>query len=447
MSSLKEAREKTRADLASLRIHRDEDESQRGGRAIKWILLGTLLVIIGGAAIVGVRFLRAARLPEIETARAVVESGDHGIEVLTATGYVVAHRKAAVSPKISGRLEYLGVDTGSRVKAGQILARLEHHDIDAQLADAKGNLANLAAARNQASADLESVRASLQQAQANRQKSGLELSRQTKLQEQGVSSKSSYDTALAQARVDEAAVRSAEAQINSTQARVQSVSAQMASSEARIKLIEAQLEYMNIRSPFDGLVISKDAEVGETVAPAIFGGASTRGSVVTIVDPNTLEVEADINESSIEKIKMGLPADITLDALPNEKLPGETYLIVPTADRQKATVKVKVRFNTVDARVLPDMNAKVTFLQKPDTAAKNPPSRITVPKTAVQQREGKSVVLLLIGDRIQSQSVTVGSESGDRIEIKQGLAGGETVVLKPAEGLTDGARVRVKGAG
>lgn len=444
MSSLNEPRDKTGTDLSALRIHRDEDESDGGGRAIKWTLLGTLLVIIAGAAIVGLRFLRAATLPEVETTRATIESGSAGVEVLTATGYVVAHRKAAVSPKISGRLEYLGVDTGSRVKAGQALARLEHRDLDAQLADAKGSVANLEAAHDQAAADLESTRASLQQAQANGQKSGLELVRQTRLQEQGVASKSNYDTALAQARVDEASVRSAGAQINSTQARLQSITAQISSAQARIRLIEAQIEYTNIRSPFDGIVISKDAEVGETVAPAIFGGASTRGSVVTIVDPNTLEVEADINESSIAKILIGLPAEISLDAIPGEKLLGETYLIVPTADRQKATVKVKVRFNRVDARVLPDMNAKITFLRKPDSAARNQPSRITVPKSAVQQRDGKTVVLLLIGDKIQSQAVTVGADSSDRVEIKQGLAGGETIVMKPADSITDGTRVKPK---
>ena len=443
MSSLKEPRD-TRTDLSALRIHRDDDESRGAGPAIKWALLGTLLVVIGGAVIVGFRFLRAATLPEVETTRAAIESGTTGLELLTATGYVVAHRKAAVSPKISGRLEYLGVDTGDRVKAGQVLARLEHRDTDAQLADAKGGVANLEASHNQAAADIESARATLQQAQANSQKSGLDLARQTRLQEQGVASKSNYDTALAQARVDEAAVRSAEAQINATKARLDSVSAQIASAQARIRLIEAQLEYTNIRSPFDGIVISKDAEVGETVAPAIFGGASTRGSVFTIVDPRSLEVEADINESNIAKIVMGLPAEISLDALPNEKLSGETYLIVPTADRQKATVKVKVRFNSADPRVLPDMNAKITFLRKPDAAAKNQPSRITVPKSAIQQRDGKSVVLLLVGNKIQFQPVTAGADSGDRIEIKQGLAGGETIVLKPADSLTDGTRVRLK---
>jgi RND family efflux transporter MFP subunit len=182
------------------------------------------------------------------------------------------------------------------------------------------------------------------------------------------------------------------------------------------------------------------------VAPATFGGTNTRGSVFTIVDPNTLEVEADINESSIGKMKPGLQAEITLDALPGEKLSGEVRKIVPTADRQKATVKVKVRFNEIDARILPDMNAKVTFIQKAETGAKSEASRVTVPKSAIQQRDGKSIVLLFSDGHAVSQTVTVGNEFGDRVEIKQGLAGGETVIVRGTENLTDGSRVKVKTA-
>jgi RND family efflux transporter MFP subunit len=383
-------------------------------------------------------------MPEVEVARATIESSSAGVEILTATGYVVADRKAAVSPKISGRLEYLGVDTGSRVKPGQIIARLEHHDLDAQLEDARGNLANLQAAGAQSEAELAQARANLAQAQANQRKTGLELGRQTRLVEQGVTSKADLDNATAQARVDEQQVKASEAAIRAAQSKIDSMTAQVRSSRARIQWAEAQIEYSNIRSPFEGLVISKDAEVGETVAPAIFGGANTRGSVVTIVDPNTLEVEADINESSIGRITPGLQAEITLDALGNVKLPGETRKIIPTADRQKATVKVKVRFLDIDPRILPDMSAKVTFMQKSEAAAKDQPSRVTVPKSAVVQRDGKSTVLVLTNDRVQQQAVTLGGDLGDRVEVKQGLAGGETVVVRGGENLTDGSRVKVK---
>jgi RND family efflux transporter MFP subunit len=349
-----------------------------------------------------------------------------------------------VSPKISGRLEYLGVDTGSRVHTGQIIARLEHHDLDAQLEDARGNLANLQAAGAQAEAELAQARATLAQAQANQHKSSLELARQTRLFENGITSKADLDNATAQARVDEQQVKAMEASIRAAQSKIDSMTAQVRSSRSRIQWGEAQIEYSNIRSPFEGLVISKDAEVGETVAPAIYGGANTRGSVVTIVDPNSLEVEADINESSIGKITPGLQAEITLDALGNVKLPGETRKIIPTADRQKATVKVKVSFKEIDPRILPDMSAKVTFVQKTESAANDQSSRVTVPKSAVVQRDGKTVVLVLTSDRVKQQAVTVGNDLGDRVEVKQGLAGGETVVVRGGENLADGARVKLK---
>jgi RND family efflux transporter MFP subunit len=441
---LMESTEKAKPDLAALRIHREDDEGSNTRRGLRVVLLGTVLIVMVAALLVGYRMWGSATMPEVEVARAIVESGSGGLEILTATGYIVADRKAAVSPKISGRLEYLGVDTGSRVKPGQILARLEHRDLDAQLSDARSALANYQSAHLQAEAELEQARAGLAQAQANRQKSSLELARQTRLLERGVTSKADSDNATAQAHVDDGQVRSAEAQIKAIQAKVESSAQQVHSAEARIRLVEAQIEYTTIRSPFEGLVISKDAEVGETVAPAIFGGTSTRGSVVTIVDPNTLEVEADINESSIGKITPGLAAEVTLDALPNEKFPAECRKIIPTADRQKATVKVKVRFKEIDPRILPDMNAKVTFIQKTEQGAKTEASRVTVAKSAIQQRDGKTIVFVFNDGRAVSQAITIGGEFGDRVEIKQGLAGGEMVIVQGNENLTDGSRVRVK---
>lgn len=439
-----EQTEKAKPDLSALRIHRDDDEESGARRGPRVVLLGTVIILVAAALLVGYRMWGSATTPEVEVGRALVESGNAGLGILTATGYIVADRKAAVSPKISGRLEYLGVDTGSRVKPGQIIARLEHRDLDAQLSDVKSSLANYQAARLQAEAELEQARASLTQAQANMQKSRLELARQTSLLERGVTSKADSDAATAQAKVDEGQVRAAEAQIKAVQAKIESSTQQVRSAEAKIRLVEAQLEYTSIRSPFEGLVISKDAEVGETVAPAIFGGSTTRGSVVTIVDPNSLEVEVDINESDIGRITPGLTAEVTLDALPNEKLPAEVRKIIPTADRQKATVKVKVRFNQIDPRILPDMNAKVTFLQKAEADAMTGDSRITVPKPAIQQRDGKTTVFVFSDGRAVTQTVTLGSEFGDRVEIKLGLAGGETVIVRAPENLSNGQRVRIK---
>jgi RND family efflux transporter MFP subunit len=439
-----EQRENIKPDLSALRISRDDDHESGGRRGLRVVLFGTLLIVIAGGALVGYRMWGSATMPEVEVARATVESSSAGVEILTATGYVVADRKAAVSPKISGRLEYLGVDTGSRVSPGQIIARLEHRDLDAQLEDARGNLANLQASVAQAEAELAQSRATLAQAQANQHKSSLDLARQTKLVEDGVVSRADLENSTAQARVDEQQIKAAEAAIRAAQSKIDSMTAQVRSSRARIQGVEAHIEYTNIRSPFEGLVISKDAEVGETVAPATFGGTNTRGSVFTIVDPNSLEVEADINESSIGKILPGLQAEITLDALGNLKLPGEVRKIIPTADRQKATVKVKVSFKNLDPRILPDMSAKVTFMQMPESSTTDQSSRITISKSAVVQRDGKPVVLVLTNDRVQQQSVTLGGDLGDRVEVKQGLAGGETLIIRGGENLADGTRVRLK---
>ena len=207
-------------------------------------------MVVAGVLLIGYRMWNSATLPEVEVARAAVESGSSGLEVLTASGYVVAHRKAAVSPKISGRLEYLGVDTGSKVKAGEIIARLEHRDLDAQLADAKGSLTNWQATKSQAEAELEQARAGLAQAQANQHKSSLELARQARLVESGVASRADFDNATAQARVDEANVKAAEALIRAARFKVDSTTAQIASAQARIEVIEAQIEYTSIRAPF-----------------------------------------------------------------------------------------------------------------------------------------------------------------------------------------------------
>jgi RND family efflux transporter MFP subunit len=438
--------ERPRVELSKLKINREEHDSERGPR---WgaILTATFLVLIAAAAAVGYRYwTTSVGLAEVEVARASVESGDTATEILTATGYVVAHRKAAVSPKISGRLEYMGVDTASFVKENQILARLEHHDLDAQLEDIRAALATAQAAEAQAIAAQAQAAAAVAQAQASEHQTHLDFDRQTQLVDKGVVSRADFDNADAKEKVALAQVKEAQAQERTAEAQLNTARSQIRSAQARIRGIETQIEYTNIRSPFDGLVISKDAEVGESVAPAIFGGGATRGSVVTIVDPKTLEVEADVNESNITRILSGQPAEITLDAIPDKKFAAEAYQVVPTADRQKATVKVKVRFVNLDPRVLPDMTAKVTFLKKNDDKASSQKSRITVPKSAVQQRDSQTVALILNQEKVRVQPIRTGSDFGDRIEVLEGLVGGETVVVRGGEELKDGVRVKLKGA-
>lgn len=442
---LKKSPEDLRRDLSSLRIERDRNDEGRPP-VLRYVILGTVAVLlIGAVAAVAYRVLNStSRLPEVGIAHANVESANSSYEVLTATGYVVAHRKAAVSPKISGRLEYMGVDVGSFVKANQVLARLEHHDLDAQLMDARATLATAQASLEQGKATQGQAVAALAQANATEHQTNLDFQRQTALLKDGVASKSDFDNAEAKQKVALAQVNQAIAQKSSADAQVSSANSQIRSAEAKITAAETQLEYTNIRSPFDGVVISKDAEVGESVAPAIFGGGATRGSVVTIVDPKTLEVEADVNESNIIKIEKDMPSEITLDAMPGKKFKAVAYQIVPTADRQKATVKVKVRFIDLDPRVVPDMSAKVAFLKSAGSQHASSTPRITVPKSAIQQRDGKTVVGLLDGDHVRIQPVKTGEDIGDRVEITEGLVGGETVIVSGLQDLRDGARVTVK---
>ena len=440
--------EDSKRDLAALRIHREDTDEPRSKKPILYLLLATVLVGLAGAGLIAYRSVAASlNTAEVEVAHATVESSNAAYELLTATGYVVAHKKAAVGPKISGILDYEGVDVGSVVKGGQVLGRLEHHDLDAQIEDSKAALATAQASAAQAEAARATARATVAQAEATEHQTKLDFTRQTTLLKDGVAAKSDYDSAEAKEKVALAQIGQAMAQSSAADAQLHSAQSQIRSAEAKLKVLQAQLEYMNIRAPFDGIVISKDAEVGESVAPGTFGGNFTRGSVVTIVDPKTFEVEADVNESNITKVIEGLPAEITLDAIPDKKFRAEAYQVVPTADRQKATVKVKVRFLELDPRILPDMSAKVAFLQKTDSNAGPAQSRVTIPKSAVQQRDGKSVVAILQGDRVRLQPITTGQEFGDRVEVKEGLVGGETLVVHGGDTLADGARVKVKPGG
>ncbi|HEY6332011.1 MAG TPA: efflux RND transporter periplasmic adaptor subunit [Blastocatellia bacterium] len=439
--------QKPRIELSKLRIERGDhdDEEQSAGRRLFFSVAVPAIVLVALAA-GGYRYWSTSvGIPEVEIGRALVESGDAPSEILSATGYVVAHRKAAVSPKVSGKLDREFVDIGSVVKINQPLATLEHNDVDAQLDDAHAALATTEAQKAQAEASKNQAEANLNQARATEHQTNLDYGRQTKLLKDGVAAQSDFDNAEAKEKVADAQVQQAIAQINSADAVLKSMDAQVESYKAKIRLLEAQLEYTTIRSPFDGLVISKDAEVGEVVAPAVFGVGTTKASVFTIIDPKTLEVEADVNESNITLIQQDGPAEIVLDAMPDRKFKAQAYQVVPTADRQKATVKVKVRFLELDPKVLPDMNAKVTFLQR--ASKKTSSTRVTAPKSAIVQRSGSTAVLLLNGDRVHAQPVVTGADYRDRVEIKQGLIGGETVVTRGGDTLADGSRVKLKSTG
>ncbi len=397
------ATETSNVDLSALRIDHsmhDEPPPSRSGSIVK-ITIGILIV---GAVVAGVLYFPKLMEapPEVQLATASFSSPSQANAVLTASGYVVAQRKAAVASKATGRLVFLGVEEGDRVKENQIIARIEDSDVLASLNQARANLAV-----NQA--DLRDA-----QKWFDRQKS---------LLSRGLGSQSDYDAA---------------------ETLVKRVGALIVSARAAVTGAEVAVENTRIRAPFDGTVLLKHADVGEIVAP--FGAASnSRGSVVTMADMLSLQVEADVSESNIERITTNLPCEITLDAYPDQRYQGFVNKIVPTADRAKATVQVKVKFKSYDARVLPEMSAKVVFLSKePDKSDENAKSIITVPASAVVTRSGQQVVFVVKEGKVLQTAVTVGKSLGSMVEIQQGISQGERVITKVDDRIKDGMKVTVK---
>jgi HlyD family secretion protein len=400
-------------DLERLRIQRPGEERPVAASSrtrIVLIILGVALVVVVGLYLWGP--LRPAL--EVSTTVASRLYPAQAYTVLNASGYVVAQRKAAVSSKSTGRLSFLGVEEGSRVKKGQILASLENED--------------LVAARNQAVAQVNQAKADLGTATAEMADAELQYRRYKTLVAQDLVPKQDFDTADARYKKAQAGVAAAQARIKVAQAGLANT--------------QASLEYSYIRGPFDGVVTTKYAEVGEVVAP--FGAAANaRAAVVTMADLHSLMVEVDVAESNLDKVRLGQPCEISLDAIPDRRFAGEVHMIVPTADRTKATVLTKVKFLETDDRILPEMSAKVAFLSQPLEAAERQP-RLTIPKAALVTREGASYSFLVTGNRVKLVPITVGLSLNDLVEIAKGLKEGDRVVLNPPASLHDGSRVKVK---
>lgn len=389
-------------DLSALRINRAEETGPPSSR----LNLRTIAITVGVLvvmALVGMIGWNRLFSPAVEVRLATVSltSPSQSNAILTASGYVVAQRKAAVASKTTGRMVYLGVVEGDRVVKDQVLARLEDSDIRAQLDQARANLR-----LNQA--DLKDAEQS--------------LSRQKELLGRGLTSQAEYDAA---------------------EARYNRVLASIEVAKAAIVSAEVALEYTLVRAPFDGTVLTKNADVGEIVSP--LGASSTsRAAVVTIADMKSLEVEADVSESNIERIKPNQPCEITLDAYPEQRYEGFVTKIVPTADRAKATVLVKVGFNSYDSRVLPEMSAKVLFLTKPsDVATQNVRPFLTVPSAAVVDRDGRKVVFLVRENLATEIVVSTGRQVGSLVEITSGLNAGDKVIDKVTHEINPGVKVKV----
>ncbi|HXG53454.1 MAG TPA: efflux RND transporter periplasmic adaptor subunit [candidate division Zixibacteria bacterium] len=390
------------ADLAALRIDRPE----RGGPWRRRRALRLVLRLVGLLALAGAAFVLWGRFrPGIEVRLAAVSltSPSQARAVLTASGYVVARRKAAVASKGTGTLVYLGVEEGDSVKKGQVIARLDDADVVAALRRAQENL-------RLAEADLHDARENLE--------------RQRRLLAMNLIAQADYDAA---------------------DARYQRVVASIGAARFAVEEARVAVENTRIVAPFDGTVVQKNADVGEIVAP-LAGAASSRAAVVTIADMSSLEVEADVSEANITRVLPEQECEITLDAYPEHRYPGYVSKIVPTADRAKATVMVKIKFGRYDRRVLPEMSAKVAFLS-PATDAGGRDARpfLTVPETAVAEREGRRVVYRVRDGRAVETPVVIGRKVAGLIEVKEGLKEGERVVSRATEALRDGVRVTVKG--
>ena len=392
--------------LDELRIERSEPAEKPSRR---WPLVVVALVFVVGAA---AWFLSRQSLPEVTTARARRTSAQGQGTVLNASGYVTARRQATVSSKVTGKVVDVLIEEGMVVTEGQILARLDTSNVEADLRLAEVQLA--------------SARTALRETEVRITEAELELSRVRKLVEQQVSSQADLD--MAQAEYD------------SLQARLDRQQVETRVAEQQVVVWRQELEDRIIRAPFSGVVVSKNAQPGEMISPVSAGGGFTRTGIGTIVDMTSLEIEVDVNEAYINRVSANQPVVATLDAYPDAPIPGHVIAIIPTADRQKATVQVRVAFDVLDSRILPDMGVKVAFQESSDVD--EPVPGVAVPAAALRRDRGKDVVLVLSGDSIESRAVEVGGEFEDEVQITAGLDVGEAVIVGGPEHLRDGERVR-----
>jgi RND family efflux transporter MFP subunit len=402
--------------LADLRIERgDEDEGNPWPRRIG--LLAAAVVLVAFAAW---WFLLRDRAIEVQAAPvAWSEEGGAAVSVLDASGYVTARRQATVSSKITGKIQEVLVEEGMAVKKGQVLARLDDAMTRRQLALSEANR-DAAASR-------------LREIEVRRDEAALELRRQRDLAAARVASQRDLD--LAQANYD------------AYVAQLESARDDVAVAEREIALYRQQVEDHLVRSPFDGVAISKDAQPGEMISPVSAGGGFTRTGVSTVVDMASLEIEVDVNEAYINRVEPEQTVVATLDAYPDWKIPAHVITTIPAADRQKATVRVRIAFDELgDPRILPDMGVKVSFRAEEQGASGTPEAKrvLLVPEAALQSRGDASYVFVVNGDTVERRAVAVGGSASGRREVASGLRSGDRVVVDPPADLADGARIRIK---
>jgi RND family efflux transporter MFP subunit len=402
-----------KTELAALKI--DPAQRQSGGRALGWVVAA--LVIIAAVA-TGAWWFTNDGAMVVEAA--TVEARTTGVvagAVLNASGYVTARRRATVSSKMTGKVIEVNVEEGMRVRQGQVLARLDDSQIRA--------------AYELAAAQREAAQKAIDESEVRLRQAQLTLSRRQQLLKEGV---------VGQADVDDA-----QAEVDSLQARIVAARQQEEVAVRQLALQKTQLDDTVIRAPFSGVAISKDAQPGEMVSPVSAGGGFTRTGISTIVDMTSLEIEVDVSESYINRVHPGQKATAVLDAYPDWQIPSHVITTIPSADRQKATVLVRLAFEQLDDRILPDMGVKVAFHGSEQPADSSGRAVILAPRTAVRTDGGSSVVYAIGSEqRVERRAVKIGVEQGDKLEILSGLNGGEQVVVSPPAELRDGMRVVVQ---
>ena len=404
--------------IHQLRIDRSEREPTGASHRVLWLSGAIAALVIAAAAVF---LLTRGRAIAVSEATAVAASAaSQPAAILQATGYVTAEREATVSSQISGQLSKIYFEEGEHVHRGQVLARL---DDSAQRA-----------ALDQANAQLAAAQAQLRQYQVQLGQARRDFARDQALVGQHLVSEQEFETARTQAATLAAQVL--------TQGRAVAVA------RAGVQAARVQEDYTIVHAPFTGVVVDKAAQMGEMISPIFGGGGFTQTGVATIVDMSSLEVDVDVNEAYIHRVRPSQPAVAVLDAYPDWNIPAHVIAIVPTADKSKATVKVRVAFQQLDPRILPDMGVRVSFLQEATAqaggaAAALPAGTVWVPASAVVQRDGRPVVFVVQGDKAHAAAVTPGESAGD-LRAVQGIASGAAVVQSPPARLSDGARVTVK---
>ncbi len=400
-------------DLADLRIER---EPLRPGRSrwVKWIVVALLLGTAGAAAFL---WMQRERPIDVEVAAVTQRAAGTQAAVLNASGYVTARRRATVSSKVTGKVVEVNVEEGMAVRAGQVLARLDDSTPRATLALAL--------------AQVEAAKRAVRENEVRLEEARVTLGRRQQL---------FRDELVTRADVDQG-----QAEVDSLEARIAATRESVHVAESQVALQQTELDNMIIRAPFSGVAISKDAQPGEMVSPISAGGGFTRTGICTIVDMGSLEIEVDVNESYINRVRPSQGVTAVLDAYPDWQIPASVITTVPTADRQKATVLVRIGFAQLDPRILPDMGVKVTFLR--DAADASTPAAQAVsliPRSAVQIDSNKSYVFLVRQDTVERRAIQTGGTDGDRLEVVAGLAAGDRVVVSPPPALADGVRIAIQ---